>query len=56
MTATIDCKCGYRTEFRCATSTEAEVVADRHESGDVRRPYRHATLVTLTDGVREVVL
>ena len=56
MTALINCKCGYRTELECATSTEAEVIADRHESGDVRRAYRHATLITLYDGVREVVL
>lgn len=56
MTATIHCTCGYKTERRVFTSTEAEVIADRHESGDVRRPYRHETTIALYDGVKEVVL
>lgn len=42
----IHCKCGWRHEG-CETRIEAEVIADRHESSDVRRAYRHDTLIVV---------
>jgi hypothetical protein len=45
MTAMIQCACGYKTERTVETTKMAEVIADRHESGDVRRPYRHETAI-----------
>jgi hypothetical protein len=37
---TIQCRCGYRVEG-VEDITSAEVMADVHESSDVRRSYRH---------------
>jgi hypothetical protein len=40
----VTCRCGWFIEaLRVTTRTEAEIIADRHESADVRRPYRHET-------------
>jgi hypothetical protein len=40
--STVYCKCGWKREG-CETQIEAEVIADRHESADIRRSYRHNT-------------
>lgn len=46
MTVRIDCKCGWFVEQLTVTEIlEAELVADRHESKDIKRPYRHDTKV-----------
>lgn len=46
MTATINCKCGWFVEKMTVTDLlQAELVASRHEDQDVRRPYRHETVV-----------
>lgn len=38
------CKCGHREEgFQ--SQVAAEVAADQHESKDIRRSYRHNTIV-----------
>lgn len=45
MSANFECKCGWHTEARVNSQVEAEVLADRHESADYRRPYRHNVTV-----------
>ena len=45
MTMLINCRCGYRTEIECDDRVQAEVVADRHETQDQRRAYRHDTML-----------
>jgi len=46
MTVKLDCKCGWFVEQLDVTDLlEAELVADRHESKDIRRPYRHETRI-----------
>ncbi len=41
---TIECRCGWRVEG-VDDKVRAEVIADRHESSDVRRPHRHETSI-----------
>lgn len=41
---TVECKCGWRAEG-IEGQKAAEVLADRHESADVRRPHRHDTSI-----------
>jgi len=41
----VQCKCGHKIEG-LESRIAAEVAADRHESSDVRRPYRHETTIT----------
>lgn len=43
---TINCKCGYRVDEVRGDIKTAEVIADRHEASDVRRPHRHETIIT----------
>lgn len=44
MTVLIDCKCGWFLEqLDVTTLLDAELLADRHASKDIRRPYRHDT-------------
>ena len=46
MTVLIDCKCGWFLEQLDVTDLlEAELLADRHERRDIKRPYRHDTHV-----------
>lgn len=46
MTVVIDCRCGWFTESLDVTDLlEAELVADRHERKDFKRPYRHDTRI-----------
>jgi hypothetical protein len=40
--STVYCKCGWRHEG-IENHVAAEVIADRHESADIRRAYRHNT-------------
>jgi len=40
----IFCKCGWKHEG-CESQLQAEVIADRHESANIRRAYRHDTLI-----------
>lgn len=47
----VHCKCGWRCEGIEGDRKMAEVIADRHESGDARRAYRHDTLI-VTEGVK----
>ena len=46
----IYCRCGWRNEGVAGDRKAAEVVADRHESADVRRPYRHETTIEEVQG------
>lgn len=41
---TVTCKCGWIAEG-IESKLTAEVLADRHESSDVRRAYRHNTTI-----------
>ena len=43
--ATVECLCGFRTEFLTSDPTRAEFVADRHENERAASPraYRHQT-------------
>jgi len=44
MTVLIDCKCGWFLEQLDVTDLlEAELLADRHERTNFKRPYRHDT-------------
>jgi hypothetical protein len=44
MTVSISCRCGwFRESVYVADQISAELLADRHESADLSRPYRHAT-------------
>jgi hypothetical protein len=46
MTAQISCKCGWFVEsMNVSELLDAELVASRHEDQDIRRPYRHDTMV-----------
>lgn len=59
--ATITCRCGFVKEFVLSVDatwtgktwqdarTALEVVADRHESSDVRRAYRHSTEIEIEE-------
>lgn len=40
----VHCKCGFHAEG-IEDRVKAEVIADRHESADIRRPYRHVTQI-----------
>ncbi len=42
MSAHLFCTCGWHTEVLVQDQVEIEVLAERHESQDYRRPYRHA--------------
>lgn len=42
----VHCKCGHKIEG-LPNRLAAEVAADRHESADIRRPYRHATTIIM---------
>jgi hypothetical protein len=43
-TYSVICKCGYRCE-RIESNLSAQVIADRHESGIIRRAYQHETSI-----------
>lgn len=46
MTVLIDCKCGWFLEQLDVTALlDAELLADRHERKDIKRPYRHETRI-----------
>jgi len=46
MTVTVNCKCGWFVEqLNVSDMLEAELIGDRHESMDIKRPYRHDTVV-----------
>ena len=49
----ISCKCGWHSERRVASRTEAEVIADVHEAQGARRAYRHDTTIEEVRGWRE---
>lgn len=40
----VHCKCGWKHEG-IEDKVAAEVIADRHESADIRRAYRHDTQI-----------
>lgn len=41
----VQCKCGARVAEGVSSKTAAEVLADRHESANIRRAYRHDAVV-----------
>jgi hypothetical protein len=43
---TVECKCSWRAEG-IDDRKMAEVIADRHEAQDVRRPHRHDTRILI---------
>ena len=50
-TVEITCKCGWYREAMTVTDRKvAEVIADRHETADYRRPYRHDTMIVEVAG------
>lgn len=45
--ALIDCKCGWNVEGSVRDQKVAEVIAYTHEARDIKRAYRHETVVTM---------
>lgn len=50
ITVALSCKCGwFINALKVPAKIDAELIADRHERTDTRRPYRHDTsLVEVT--------
>lgn len=50
MTVTVNCKCGWFAEqLSVSDMLEAELIGDRHESNDIKRPYRHDTNIEIIE-------